>query len=448
MKIIQENNALKVKIKALENIIEGKDTEINDMRQKIRELERNNSTFMRKFMEKIATSAKNMTASFDRTHPSSAYKSLGRKDKMLTLNQSIYAFQSLNPGNHRANSKIYSLICDKNDGSHIIDQNLQDFEEKLDKSKMEFLPILTQDKDLFRVIAHSIPDSELMTIIRLIKSLDHDTRFLINFVDKLVKLIKCLQHLNSFLTANESIDYLIEVICPLMECDRASVFLIDESTGELWSKKAKGTSGQIRIPYGTGIVGAAIVEGKTINIPDAYEDKRFNKNVDIMNNYRTKTILCVPLKDKKGKILGACQAINKKSGIFSQDDEEILKIVAEQSAVMLQYSKNFEVSVLTQHTLRNILTDEIKILKSNNSLEFIKEAELSIKKIFNTENAKFYLLDTQKQLVGESENSLVSKPLIGLIGEAMKNEIPIIVQNGIGQIVFNAIVDIGILIIN
>ena len=53
-----------------------------------------------------------------------------------------------------------------------------------------------------------------------------------------------------------------------------------------------------------------------MNVFDAYEDPRFNKKVDIDTGYRTKTILCVPIKDESNKIIGCLEAINKIQGLF------------------------------------------------------------------------------------------------------------------------------------
>jgi hypothetical protein len=82
--------------------------------------------------------------------------------------------------------------------------------------------------------------------------------------------------------------------------------MVDELTGELWSKVAKGSDLTIRIPMSAGIVGFVATNNRLENIEDAYKDMRFNKEVDKKNNYRTKTILCVPIRDQYGNVIGAC----------------------------------------------------------------------------------------------------------------------------------------------
>ncbi len=73
--------------------------------------------------------------------------------------------------------------------------------------------------------------------------------------------------------------------------------MVDELTGELWTKVAKGSELTIRMPMNKGIVGYVVTNNATENIEDAYKDTRFNKDIDKKNNYRTKTILCVPIRD-------------------------------------------------------------------------------------------------------------------------------------------------------
>ena len=111
----------------------------------------------------------------------------------------------------------------------------------------------------------------------------------------------------------------------LAGAERCSLWLIDERTGELWTRVAHGMQ-EIRIPRGLGIVGACIAEGATLIINDAQQDKRFFRNVDESSGFHTHSILCVPLRHEKG-IMGALQLLNKKSG-FSAEDAEVLRFMA------------------------------------------------------------------------------------------------------------------------
>jgi putative methionine-R-sulfoxide reductase with GAF domain len=98
---------------------------------------------------------------------------------------------------------------------------------------------------------------------------------------------------------------IVDMVCEVLDCDRASVFMLDELNGQLWTKAAVGTD-TIRIPMTQGIVGRVVTENETMNIEDAYQCELFNKEVDMFTNYRTKSVLCCPIVDQYDNVIGAC----------------------------------------------------------------------------------------------------------------------------------------------
>ena len=122
-----------------------------------------------------------------------------------------------------------------------------------------------------------------------------------------------------------------------MDADRSTLFLLDERTGEIWSRVAQGeTVSEIRFPIGRGITGYVVSKGITLNIEDAYQDSRFNPEVDKRTGYRTRTLLCIPIRNEHGSIMGAIQVLNKKSGVFTAEDEEFLHALGSQVAIALE----------------------------------------------------------------------------------------------------------------
>src|SRR4029077_348385 len=84
----------------------------------------------------------------------------------------------------------------------------------------------------------------------------------------------------------------------MVQADRATLFLNDEKTNELFARVATGgTVNEIRLPNDKGIAGAVFTTGKTINIPHAYADLRFNPRIDKQTGYFTRSLLCVPIID-------------------------------------------------------------------------------------------------------------------------------------------------------
>ncbi|ACS79050.1 adenylate/guanylate cyclase domain-containing protein [Maridesulfovibrio salexigens] len=133
----------------------------------------------------------------------------------------------------------------------------------------------------------------------------------------------------------------------LLEADRSTLFLNDEKTNELWSMVAQGMeTKEIRFPNHLGIAGSVFTSGSTVNIPDAYSDSRFNPDVDKKTGYRTNTILCMPVKNKSGKIIGVVQSLNKKGGPFTVVDEKRLHAFSAQASIAIENATLFE-EVLT-----------------------------------------------------------------------------------------------------
>ena len=129
----------------------------------------------------------------------------------------------------------------------------------------------------------------------------------------------------------------------MLKADRATLFLHDPKRQELFSRVAMGHSvGEIRFPDHVGIAGTVFTSGETINLPHAYADLRFNPAQDRRTGYFTRSILCVPIVNKTGKIIGVTQALNKKGGPFTGEDEARLKAFTAQLAISLENAKLFD----------------------------------------------------------------------------------------------------------
>ena len=129
----------------------------------------------------------------------------------------------------------------------------------------------------------------------------------------------------------------------MLNADRATLFLNDPRTGELFSRVAMGDGiGEIRLPNNAGIAGTVFQSKKTVNIPHAYADLRFNPSFDKQTGYFTRSILCVPIMNKEGDCIGCTQALNKVGGGFTDEDESRLKAFTQQVSIALENAKLFE----------------------------------------------------------------------------------------------------------
>jgi putative ABC transport system ATP-binding protein len=126
----------------------------------------------------------------------------------------------------------------------------------------------------------------------------------------------------------------------ILQADRVTLFLADPERRELWAKVAQGGAEkplEIRIPIGAGIAGQVATTGSSLNIPDAYNDPRFNREVDQQTGYRTRSILCVPITDAGKRTFAVAQLLNKAGGVpFDADDERRMKEFAASVGVILE----------------------------------------------------------------------------------------------------------------
>ncbi|XP_068924583.1 dual 3',5'-cyclic-AMP and -GMP phosphodiesterase 11A [Petaurus breviceps papuanus] len=139
-----------------------------------------------------------------------------------------------------------------------------------------------------------------------------------------------------------SLSYKILIfVCLMVDADRCSLFLVEGTASGKKSLVSKffdvhaGTpflpcsstenSNEVQVPWGKGIIGYVGEHGETVNIPDAYKDRRFNDEIDKLTGYKTKSLLCMPIRNSDGEIIGVAQAINKTpEGVpFTDDDEKV-----------------------------------------------------------------------------------------------------------------------------
>lgn len=138
----------------------------------------------------------------------------------------------------------------------------------------------------------------------------------------------------------------------LMGADRSSLFLVDHEQMEIWSKIAQGTQ-EIRLPLGKGIAGFVAQTGEVINMSDAYSDNRFDQSTDQRTGYRTRSVLCVPMVNLEGTIIGVVQVLNKREGVFVDADIKLLQALAAQAAVAIENARmHKDLDLLLMSTLK------------------------------------------------------------------------------------------------
>ncbi|MEW6304991.1 MAG: GAF domain-containing protein [Verrucomicrobiota bacterium] len=162
-----------------------------------------------------------------------------------------------------------------------------------------------------------------------------------------IRQLEMLLNVSRQVSAIDSLDEVLEVLVALVTtetgAERGSLFLNDSQTGELYSRIAQGTNRrEIRILNTSGIAGHVFTSAKGVIIPDAYNDSRFDRSVDRQTGFRTRNILCAPIKTAKGEVIGVVQTLNKILGPFSEADLHLLEAMTTQAAIVLQSRQHVE----------------------------------------------------------------------------------------------------------
>ena len=159
-------------------------------------------------------------------------------------------------------------------------------------------------------------------------------------VEKLNLLIDAAKTVNSTLDLDRLLDVILEAAIKSIAADRGTLYLVDELKSEIWSKALRGTEIiEIRLPIGKGLSGYVAKTGETINIPDAHNDPRWNPDVDKKSGYRTNNMLCMPMQNRDGKIIGVFQMLNKKGGPFTTQDEEFINALSIHASIAIENAR-------------------------------------------------------------------------------------------------------------
>lgn len=270
---------------------------------------------------------------------------------------------------------------------------------------------------------------------------------------------KSLQTFDDFLNMSEintlriGIEDLIERVVltasKVMKADRASLFLVDKIAGELWSKVAEGESHrEIRISLDDGIAGWVARNCEMVNVTDAYEDSRFNPEVDRRTGYKTHSILSGPVIDKNGELIGVIQVINKKEeGVFTEQDESLFRIFSNQISISLEnfyMSQKMALSFEKMAILLDVVTSVSLILDLETLIIRIVD---KISEMLGAERTTLFLIDRKRQelwskVAQELEVTEIRTPLSdGLVGHVASTGETLNIKNAYDDPRFNLAVD-------
>ncbi len=243
---------------------------------------------------------------------------------------------------------------------------------------------------------------------------------------------------------------LMDVVTETLNVERSSLFLYDPDTKELFSRVMQGNAmGEVRFSASQGIAGSVFSRGEGVIIPDTYADGRFNRDVDTRTGYRTRNMLCVPIRNKKQEVIGVTQALNKREGEFDADDQQLLEALSSQAASALENARLFEKVERAQRE-EAVLIDVVSLIASEILLEPLLEKILAAAtQLLDADRGSLFLYDRASnelysRVAGGVTASEIRFPAnAGIAGECFATGVPISINDAYLDKRFNPAVDKG-----
>ncbi len=157
---------------------------------------------------------------------------------------------------------------------------------------------------------------------------------------RLMAIVEVGKLLNSTLDLQKILSIILDTAIKNLDADRGTLYLIDRQKNELWSKVLQGENlVEVRLPLGQGIAGFVGKTGKRLILKDVYKDERFNPEFDKKTGYRTKTMLCTPMKNRDNQMIGVFQIINKRDGYFTLEDVHFLDTLSVDACIAIENAR-------------------------------------------------------------------------------------------------------------
>ena len=341
------------------------------------------------------------------------------RSKLPNYNPQEY-YEMIN--NYTKKQKFQSLTKEIN--SSYISLDIDMLEILNNNTSLKKLEYLSKNDENFIKVCKTGTNDILFKYCDYINLLINDYKEVIKVCTRMKDLIKGSINLIESIVANDSSKKFIEIACYILKCDRISLFIYDKNSDKLILVTAEGLNrAQIKMETSRGIVGNCFTECKVIRIEDAYLDERFDKEIDRQTNYRTKTLLCYPLVDKEGECIGVIEAINKYNSVFTDDDQEILKILSQQAASIFKNVSSHKNNRHLVVSLYTLIDYSIKINYVNNIYEFCNLTENLVLNIFNCLEAAIYFVKDGKLIRFFKNNEYKFYDInYGIVGRVIKSK--------------------------
>ena len=259
-----------------------------------------------------------------------------------------------------------------------------------------FLTQLTQSNELFISKVKSSTKQFLLNFFDAISAIMKDYELTIKLIQRLKTFINGSVALMRSVLSSTSTQVILTKTCDILECERTNLFLYETLSDQLEVFSGDSTyEGSLKVPKDVGIVGNVFTKKEKLKIDDAYQDPRFNPEIDKKTNFKTRNMLCHPLIDQHGHSFGAIQAVNKKKRHFNQDDEELMNLFTKQISALLIYLRNHQDNTLMISRVKNVFHFTTVSQRVKDVEMFTKRCEEMLRKIFLSSASQVLFLDEE-----------------------------------------------------
>ncbi|MGE3772307.1 MAG: adenylate/guanylate cyclase domain-containing protein [Gammaproteobacteria bacterium] len=261
-------------------------------------------------------------------------------------------------------------------------------------------------------------------------------------------LVEATQKIHENLSLDLMLRRLVTLIGDAFHADRASLFLYDADTDELYARVAQGgLTKEIRFAADLGIAGAVFRSGVEAIVPDVYADSRFHRAVDLSTGYVTRNLMCVPVCTRRGDIIGVTEVLNRHDGHFSSTDAVFLRAFSTHVATAIENAQFAEqVKAATREQSR--LMDLTRAISSELDIEQLLRKIIGIaSELLDAERSTLFLHDpTRDELWSRVAEGIDTREIripshVGIAGECFTRRTPIVIDEAYSDPRFNPAID-------
>ena len=309
---------------------------------------------------------------------------------------------------------------------------------------------VSQNPVVFDIFEQRLKASALKQTLAVLPEADRDQ--LVDQIEDLARrldtLVEATQKVRERLSYDVLLTRLISLITEAFDADRSSLFLFDAESKELFARVAQGDLvSEIRFPCDRGIAGSVFQSGEPAIVDDAYDDPRFNPAVDVDTGFRTRNILCVPVRTRSGDIIGVTEVLNTNKGRFTNADSVLLQAFTTHTAAAIETAHFGQIARESQREEAHIM-EVTQAVSSELNIEKLLRKIISIATdLLEAERSTLFLHDpTTDELwsrvaEGMDEREIRIPSTIGIAGEVFSTRTSVNIPDAYTDGRFNQEVD-------